>query len=320
VAPETPGVTAESYWMPQRIVLSAWLEHAPFAAWVVAAVRPATLVELGTHNGFSFFTFCEAAERLGLDLAAYAIDTWEGDEHAGFYGQEIYDDVAAVAAAEHSGTAVLLRGYFDDFVDDFEDGSVDLLHIDGRHGYEDVKHDFESWLPKVSARGVVLFHDVAERERGFGVWRLWEEVRERYPSFLFEHEHGLGVIAVGADAPAALAPLFDADEDETRRIRGFYSARGALVTAARAKDVELERLGAEVEGLRGELGEAGAEAERLAARLDEARAERDRARGEADTIRTSYSWRITEPVRRALALVPAPGRAALRRFAGKASR
>jgi hypothetical protein len=294
-------VSAESYWHPRRLVLSAWLGHAPFAFWIMNAVRPATLVELGTHNGFSFFTFCEAARRLRLDTRCFALDTWQGDDHAGFYGEEIFADVDGVRAESYPDMAVLLRGYFDESVEKFDDGSVDLLHIDGRHGYEDVKHDFESWLPKVSESGIVLFHDVAERENGFGVWKLWEELAAQHPSFLFLHEHGLGVLSVGPVVPLALQPLFDATEAEVDVIRDFYSSAGQVISDAYyqgARRDETERLLGEVEQL-----------ERV---LEAERERRERAEALLQEVTDSFSWSATKPLRWAVGLIPESTRQTLR--------
>src|SRR5207247_2079726 len=104
----------------------------------------------------------------------------------------------------------------------FGDATIDLLHIDGYHTYEAVKQDFESWLPKLSERGVVLFHDVNVRDRDFGVWRLWDELRERYPSFTFNHGHGLGVLGVGHNPPDLVRPLFRASAAEARCLASFF--------------------------------------------------------------------------------------------------
>ncbi len=52
------------------------------------AAKPQRFVELGTHFGTSYFAFCQAAERLDLDCESWAVDTWQDDEHAGFYGEE----------------------------------------------------------------------------------------------------------------------------------------------------------------------------------------------------------------------------------------
>ena len=79
---------------PARLgVDSAWYGHVPFAHWIVANHRPRRLVELGTHNGVSYTAFCEAVLRERLDTACTAIDTWQGDEHAGFYGDSVYTEL-----------------------------------------------------------------------------------------------------------------------------------------------------------------------------------------------------------------------------------
>jgi len=193
--------------VPEDVLPSAWVGHLPFSFWLVEEARPDILVELGTHNGTSFLAFCQAIKERGTRTKAFAVDTWEGDQHAGHYGDEVHGRLDRLVKAKYAGFAQLMRMLFDDAMPYFSDGSVDLLHIDGLHTYEAVKHDFETWLPKMSRRGVIIFHDTMVRERGFGVWQLWEELRGRYPSFEFKHSHGLGVLVVGDQPPASVAAL-----------------------------------------------------------------------------------------------------------------
>lgn len=218
-----------SFWRPERVTRSAWRQHAPFAFWLIETHRPRTIVELGSHSGYSLLCFCQAVKKLGFDTKVHAIDTWRGDEHAGFYGDRVFAELHAYHDPRYGTFSRLIRATFDEALPQFADGSIDLLHIDGRHFYDDVKHDFASWRPKLSERGMVLFHDTQVRDRGFGVYRLWSEIAADAPSFEFFHEHGLGVLGLGKDLSPRLAQLLSLPGDGAIAdgVRKTYQRLGA---------------------------------------------------------------------------------------------
>lgn len=212
---------------PERLSeVSEWQEHIPFAMLLVQLLQPKVLVELGTHAGDSYCAFCQAVSELELNTKCYAIDTWRGDPQTGFYGGSILDDLKAHHDPLYSGFSTLLQTTFDEAASRFETGEIDLLHIDGLHTYEAVRHDFVTWAPKMSERGIVLLHDTAEHDDDFGVWKLWEELSGRYPHFEFEHGHGLGMIAVGSVIPQDVLSILNATQDEALQIREFFAAVG----------------------------------------------------------------------------------------------
>ncbi len=194
---------------PRRLVLpNPWAGHIPFASWLVRQLRPRVFVELGTHTGNSYCAFCQSIDETpGKPTRAYAVDTWQGDSHAGLYDDGVYEQLKSYHDPLYSGFSTLLRKTFDQALADFESASIDLLHIDGLHTYEAVRHDFETWLPKLSERAVVLFHDTCVYRDDFGVYKLWSELKERFPGFNFTHSNGLGVLLVGRDRHPTLMGL-----------------------------------------------------------------------------------------------------------------
>ncbi|OGS71891.1 MAG: hypothetical protein A2063_05640 [Gallionellales bacterium GWA2_60_142] len=211
---------------------------------LMSLMRPRTYVELGTHYGASFFAVCQAIEEYKIDCFPVAIDLWVGDKHAGYYQEDVYSTFKWIHQNKYSGVGSALRKDFSEAAQDFEAKSIDLIHIDGLHTYEAVKNDYETWLPKVTENGVLLFHDTAVRERGFGVWELWDEIKDKHASFNFTHTHGLGIIALGrADTNpiVALLEIINSSKGSMESFDNFFKLIGERVTGESLAKNELER-------------------------------------------------------------------------------
>ena len=106
-------LSSASFRTPERLVNSAWLQHGPFGFWLVEALRPKQIVELGTHNGYSYGVFCQQVKEMGILTQCAAVDTWQGDEHAGKYSDEVYRDLQSYHELRYAGFSRLLRARFD---------------------------------------------------------------------------------------------------------------------------------------------------------------------------------------------------------------
>jgi len=220
---------------PRMLKSPWWIGHIPFAYELIGRLRPRIVVELGTYSGSSFAAFCQAVEACGLDARCYGIDLWEGDIHMGKFEEDLYQEISAYIASTYPAIATLVRKDFNAAVADFADQSVDLLHIDGTHTFEAVSNDFQTWLPKMSDRGVVLFHDVnvtventGPASARFGVRPFFDSVKPRYPHFEFAHCWGLGVLIVGANAPAPVLEL--AEMARGPAFSAYFAEKGAQVS------------------------------------------------------------------------------------------
>ncbi|MAT91744.1 MAG: hypothetical protein CME59_04025 [Halioglobus sp.] len=238
---------------PKRVVFSTWIDHICFAYDLVAAIRPKLIAELGVYNGLSFFTFCQSMVENDIDGVAYGIDCWEGDEHTDAYDDSIYEDCAEHARDHYRGMTYLLRMFFQEALQHFNDDSIDLLHIDGLHTYEAIQEDFTTWYPKVKPGGIVLFHDVMAKIKDFGAWKYFEELEQEHEeTFKFNHGFGLGVLRKpgGERKPDPLLDmLFSGDEETEKRLRQFYVHAGLYLESRRqAAEIRKRRKGMKLGG------------------------------------------------------------------------
>lgn len=237
---DTPAIDPRRFFWAEQLSPNLlrspwWIGHIPFAFELIGRLKPRIIVELGTYSGSSFAAFCQAVEASGCGGRCYGIDLWEGDIHMGRFDETLFNEVSGYMAQKHPDTATLVRKDFNEAVSLFQDGTIDLLHIDGTHTFEAVSNDFNTWLPKMSARSVVLFHDVnvtvenvGQAALRFGVRRFFDGVKHRYPQFEFAHCYGLGVLVTGRDAPTEVMELVEMSR--APEFNAYFTAKGEAVS------------------------------------------------------------------------------------------
>ena len=316
----SPKFEADEY-NPGLLRYLPWAGHRAFAYDYVRNERPSCIVELGSYYGCSAFAFLQAMKDGGITGSFYAVDTWEGDSFTkNDYREDIYGQYKEIQDTCFSdwdfsfekdssdkelqkGDTVsdkgahMLRMTFDEAVRLFEDDSIDLLHIDGSHLYEDVKHDFLTWKNKVKKDGVIFFHDISDEEvfgEVMGSHVFWKELVSQYPLTLeFPFSLGLGVLCfdekkyqklrenISIDHYQMLANHADDQNREVIRenffkIRDLTEYRDSLIGQVDLLNTEIARYGETVRGKEDYI----AELQQDIANLNAALGEKDKYIGE----------------------------------------
>ncbi|PRE75777.1 glycosyl transferase [Burkholderia multivorans] len=316
-------VSPVSLWWPELRTASAWRVHAPFGFWLIDAVRPAVIVEWGMRDGFGYSVWCQAVRDLGLSARCSAFcELRDGAVPAANMASD-RQDLHAHHARHYSAFSRLASSTLNDACASIANGTVGLLHIDPAPGAGDVRRAFDAWLPKLATDGIVLLHGT-RLDAGIGVPDLWATLRTRHPSFEFPHGSGLGLVAVGERYPARLRPLFECG-DRADYIAGLYAHLGDAVVQRLGRDegTHMVRVGAEQDRAAELIRVLQATVDKQRTRLDvltrrlksEARTaylaneQLRQARAEVSALRSSTSWRITEPLRAAVGSMRGPRRA-----------
>jgi len=109
-------------------------------------------VEIGCRYGASALLWVEHIP--GLELTC--IDPYRAYHRI---GQPRQDEIFAGAQENAAGKFTILRAASLDVVDQWKDGSLDFVNIDGDHSFDAAVQDIIRWAPKVREGGLVLVHD-----------------------------------------------------------------------------------------------------------------------------------------------------------------
>ena len=276
------------FWQPDYREASPWLEHLPFLFWLIEALRPQQAVGLGVDS-VAHFAVCQAASRLRLGTRCFMV--------GGHEAAEVKQDVEAIRAyaADHFATiSQWLEVTPTRAIDQFDDGSVDLLLLHVEADDNSVDYLLDRWLSKLSSQGVVVVPGVSRREPGCLVFRAFETLKERYPHFVFHHAGGLGIIAVGKELPTLVNNLLGALESaaSTQVVQDVFARLGRSCQdklTARHQLQLAQGLEARVSEQSGKLTEAEQQLNQQAEQLHQVSAEREKLKGRLEQQESRFA-------------------------------
>jgi hypothetical protein len=231
------------FWRPAFLTESGWLEHIPFAFWLVEAHKPSTVVELGTRSGASYFATCQAIERLQLDASCYAVSTWADEGLSTDESDAMYAKVKSYNQAHYSSFSSLVRSPAKQALNHFADSSVDLLYFNRLNGTEADTQLINAWIPKLSEKGLILIHNTNVRELNMQVHSLFESLKEYGPTFEFRHGGGLGVLGIGENQSGLINVLFEDAQSRSRNrvVQDVFSRLGRACADGYSAQIQVEQ-------------------------------------------------------------------------------
>lgn len=284
--------------------------HIPFAFLLVDLLRPRTIAELGTNRGDVYCALCQAVSLLRTDTRCHGFGAWtDGPDTAG--GTAMLDELKAHHDPRYASFSTLLTSGANDAADRFEDGTIDLLVVGEAASSGTENLDLVRWRRKLSDRAVILLRGALVRREEAGPDSPWDDLKTAHPYREFGHDGGLGLLALGSDLPPAMARLFALSDEEWSQVARLFERLGTGCSAA-GRDVPLARVPekaatpvADGEALQAEIAS-------LRARVASSMAEAATVRRDLDHVRTSVSWRITQPLRSFVSRSPGAARLARR--------
>jgi FMN phosphatase YigB (HAD superfamily) len=272
-----------------------WYGHAFFAYDLVRNLKPKVIVQLGTQEDHSFLACCQAVKDGCLDTELSAIDTWVGDEPLGFYDELIWDSVNRVKESCYDSLHLkIIRNTSDQTVNNYIDSSIDILFIGRFQTYDAAKNHYEKWVGKVKSDGIILFHNITVKDSNCSNSNLWDELKEKYFTFEFNHSQRLGVLCKSSQKCKTLF-------NSPTMLKNYYQ----LMFDKEIHDIRLRQMDMENANLNLIIGQK----EREISQKDHELVQKEQqlqimnfknfqVQGQLNHIHNSISWGITAPLRR----------------------
>jgi predicted O-methyltransferase YrrM len=138
--------------------------------------------EIGTERGI----YSEVLLKANPKLTLYCVDPWKAyKEYREHTTQSKIDEIYKEAIERLKPyNCCIIRKFSDKAYQDFPDGSLDFVYIDGNHDFTHVSEDLRNWTPKVRSGGIVAGHDFATF---YGRYGQYNQVKKAVLKFVEEN-------------------------------------------------------------------------------------------------------------------------------------
>lgn len=165
-------------------------------ATAVKAIKPRTILEIGTCNGGTLFIWSNLASDcvITCDLNKTKI---REELYQSFPPEDSDCTVTSLAGDSHD------ENFLERVKATLAGREVDFLFIDGDHTEEGVKSDYYMYSPLVRKGGIIAFHDILEKQPtpNNQVYYFWKEIKQSTDTEEFVKDYdqtgfGIGIIRV----------------------------------------------------------------------------------------------------------------------------
>ncbi len=161
-------------------------------ATAVQAIKPATILEIGTCNGGTLFIWSNLASEcvITCDLNKNKI---REELYKSFPPPSSSCEVISLAGDSHE------QSFLEKVKQSLNGRKVDFLFIDGDHTEAGVKLDYNMYSPLVRPGGIIAFHDILEKQPvpDNQVYYFWKEIKKSTNTEEFVKDYGQTGFGIG---------------------------------------------------------------------------------------------------------------------------
>lgn len=232
---------------PGPIDACSWNDFLPFIIWLVDAVRPSTILDIGVPGGNSALSFCQALDLSASDGRCISVRPWTEHASDGDQAVSVREAQQKYELSRHQHHLTMLHCGIDEALMNVDNGSIDLVSLDDNchAGFSDRTLAMISEV--LSDRGAILVRGINKGSIDSGIKGFWSHISSAGRNFELFHGDGLGILWIGRDPPEAAKNLSNLSALDSRRFREIYAQLGRAVPKLNEEPWERESL---VEDLR----------------------------------------------------------------------